>query len=217
MNTNKLIYITDPLCGWCYAVAPIIKTLAASPDLPNINLLHRGLFTGQMTRWMSRSFSDYVMEADQRIQELSGQTFSQAYRDKLFYRNYLIFDSWPTAKATQIVRRYDESKVLPFFEAMQRARFTDGKVITDASVLCQLAESIGLQADQFHKNFHYDPDIDKEAREEQQKAIALMNQVMVNGVPCLLLQQDDHIMRIHHEPFLNNPQGLVEQLLDITA
>lgn len=45
---------------------------------------------------MSSSFSDYVIQADKRIQALSGQTFSDMYEENL------IFDSWPTAVAIQV-------------------------------------------------------------------------------------------------------------------
>ena len=212
MDNYRIIYITDPLCGWCYAVAPLVEHLSQQQEIPPVTLLHRALFTGQMTRWMSRSFSDYVMDTDRRITELSGQTFSQAYRDNLFYRNYLIFDSWPTAKAIQVIRNYDEAKVLPFFQGMQQARFIEGKIITDTSVLCEIAASVGLQADLFHNKYMYDERTETGARQEQQQALQLMARVHANGVPTFLLQQGKQVIPIPHEQYLNSPETFIRQL-----
>jgi len=215
MNTPQIIYITDPLCGWCYASAPILEKLINTPELPPVSLMHRALFTGPMIRWMSRSFSDYVMTADRRITQLSGQRFSKAYQENLFYRDHLIFDSWPTAKAIQVIKGYDSDKVIPFFKALQHARFTEGKVITDASVLSELAASCGLAADLFHQQFHYESRIEEAAQLEQKQTIELMDQVFTGGVPCFILQQENKIERIAHETYFSNPQGLIDQILKL--
>ncbi|MCV6611726.1 MAG: hypothetical protein OIF55_13205 [Amphritea sp.] len=213
---TRILYLTDPLCGWCYAAAPLLQSLMTDTTLPGPELIHRALFTGQMTRWMSRSFSDYVMQADRRIAELTGQTFSRAYRDNLFYRNHLIFDSWPTAKAIEIIRNYNPDQVIPFFKALQQARFIEGKVITDASILCELAAAIGLQADLFHQKFHYDERVEQQAYTQQQRAATLLQQVHYDGVPCFILQKGETLSRIPHEHWLGNPDGFrdsVQQLL----
>lgn len=208
----RIFYITDPLCGWCYGAAPLLQAVLADPALPRPELIHRALFTGQMTRWMSRSFSDYVVQADRRINELSGQTFSRAYRDNLLYRDHLIFDSWPTAKAIAVIRNYNPDREIPFFKALQQARFIEGRVITDSSVLCELAAAIGLQADLFHQKFHYDERVEKQALEQQRRAISLLDKVHYNGVPCFLLQHNDQIERIPHEPWLGQPADFIASL-----
>ncbi|HID5224584.1 TPA: hypothetical protein ACXEMW_003182 [Proteus mirabilis] len=43
-STKKLHYIYDPLCGWCYGIAPLIEVV--SHEYPHVLTLHGGgLFT----------------------------------------------------------------------------------------------------------------------------------------------------------------------------
>ncbi|MCO4758329.1 MAG: hypothetical protein KC477_09910 [Oceanospirillaceae bacterium] len=211
---TKLIYITDPLCGWCWASAPVIATAnrtATDLGIP-FELLHRALFTGDMVRWMSRSFSDYVTEADQRITAASGQRFSDAYRDKLLYKPDLIFDSWPTAIAMQVIKALKPNQEYAFFCQLQRLRFNEGKIITDSSVLTEAAILVGIKAIDFHNAFTYSPSVDDAAKRDQWEAISLQNQVLSQGVPCLLLERDGSLVRLPLESWLADPEGFAQLL-----
>lgn len=209
---TTLHYITDPLCGWCWAAAPVIEAAHAAAVQHDIKfeILHRGLFTGDMVRWMSNSFSDYVMDADARISALSGQPFSDAYKENLLYNPTLIFDSWPSALALQAVKQLAPDQDYSFFTALQRVRFDAGKVITDSSVLTETAASVGLKAIDIHNLMHYDPSIAEAAKAEQRRAISLQNQVLSQGVPCLLLELDESLIRLPHENWLAKPEGFAD-------
>lgn len=209
---TRLIFICDPLCGECYAAAPLLQAILNTQDMPPLTLLNRAHFTGPMTRWMNRSVSDALIASDRHLAELSDQPLSRAYRDNLFYRNHLIMDSWPTAKAMAIIHNYNPALVIPFFSGLQQARFIEGRIISDASVLCEQAAAIGLQADLFHQKLHYDERTEQHARAQQQQAITLQQQADYNAVPCLVLQQGAQLQRVHHEHWLGKPQDFIEAL-----
>jgi len=211
---TKLIYITDPLCGWCWASAPLVTATnrtATNLGIP-FELLHRALFTGDMVRWMSRSFSDYVTEADQRITALSGQQFSDAYRNNLLYQPDLIFDSWPTAVALQVIKALKPGQEYAFFCQLQRLRFDEGKIITDSSVLTEAATLVGIKAIDFHNAFSYSPSVADAAKRDQREAISLQNQALSQGVPCLLLERDGNLVRLPLESWFADPEGFTQLL-----
>lgn len=211
---TKVIFITDPLCGWCWGAAPMVSAArhTTQESGAQFELLHRALFTGEMTRWMSNSFSDYVIEADKRIQAVSGQPFSDTYKENLLYKNNLIFDSWPTAVAIQVIKHMTPELVFQYYEHLQHKRFIDGQVITDASVLTAVAAEIGLKAIDFHNRFTHDKAMYDTAEQEQHRAINLQNQVLSQGVPCLLLERDGTLVRLPHESWLGDPNGFARTL-----
>ena len=82
MNTSQLPalvlhYIFDPLCGWCYAAAPLVK---AAREVPGIEVQWHagGMLTGAHTRTITADWRDKVMPSDQRIAELFEAIFLES-------------------------------------------------------------------------------------------------------------------------------------------
>ncbi len=84
-----LHYIHDPLCGWCYGAAPLVK--AAREVLP-VQAHGGGLKTGSRRRRVTPQLRDYVMPHDRRIAELTGQPFGDAYFNGLLCDPETLFD-----------------------------------------------------------------------------------------------------------------------------
>src|SRR5256885_3464591 len=72
-----LHYIFDPLCGWCYAAAPLVK---AARSVPGVTLQWHGggMLTGAHTRTITADWRGHVMPHDQRIAEMTGQPFGRS-------------------------------------------------------------------------------------------------------------------------------------------
>ena len=47
--TTTVTYLFDPLCGWCYAAAPVLARLQATPGV-QVVLAPTGLFAGAGAR-----------------------------------------------------------------------------------------------------------------------------------------------------------------------
>lgn len=93
-----VIYLFDPLCGWCYAAAPALKYLQGVEGI-HVALAPTGLFAGAGARPMDAQFAAYAWANDQRIQQLTGQLFTQAYRDHILGAANRRFDSGPATLA----------------------------------------------------------------------------------------------------------------------
>ena len=146
-STAVLHYVYDPLCGWCYAAAPLVEAAHAIPNLA-IELHGGGLMSGANRRRIDARWRDYVMPHDRRIAEITGQPFGDAYFDGLLRDTSTVLDSTPPiaaiVTATTLAGRGHD-----LLRRIQRAHFVEGRRVADTAVLQSLAEDIGLDAHDF--------------------------------------------------------------------
>jgi putative protein-disulfide isomerase len=140
---TALTYLFDPLCGWCYGAEPALEKLAATPGIA-LTLAPTGLFTGKGARPMNAEFAAYAWSNDQRIAHLTGQTFSEAYRQNCLLAPGVRFDSGPATLAVTAVALRAPSRERYALRAIQNARYVDGRDVTTFTVLSEILDSLGL-------------------------------------------------------------------------
>ena len=145
MPTATVTYLFDPLCGWCYAAAPALQYLQGV-DGVDVVLAPTGLFAGAGARPMDAQFAAYAWANDQRIQQLTGQPFTQAYRDHILGAANGRFDSGPATLALTAVAQTAPERELDALHALQHARYVDGRDNTDLAVIAEVLNALGLQA-----------------------------------------------------------------------
>ncbi len=98
MTQATLHYIADPLCGWCYAAAPLVR---AARDVVGLDVVFHGggMMAGPNAQPVTPQLRDYVMPHDRRIAALTGQPFGDAYFDGLLRDGTAVFDSAPPTAA----------------------------------------------------------------------------------------------------------------------
>ena len=96
MSSATLHYIYDPLCGWCYAAAPLVE--AASQLVP-IQFHGGGMMTGTRRQKITPAWRDYVRPQDRQIGRATGQHFGEAYLDGLLEDQSAVLDSGPPTAA----------------------------------------------------------------------------------------------------------------------
>lgn len=142
---NPLVTVYyDPLCGWCYGATPSVRKLGEQPGL-NIELVPSGLFAGSNARAMDARFAEYAWSADQRIQRLTGQQFSDRYREQVLADRTARLDSRPATVALTAVALTDPTRELDALEAIQEARYVEGRDVTDFAVLAAIMADLGLE------------------------------------------------------------------------
>lgn len=146
---TALTYLFDPLCGWCYGAAPLIQALSQHPDV-TLTLAPTGLFAGT-GRTLDAEWAAYAWSNDQRIAQLTGQRFTEAYRLQVLGRHGGRFDSLPTTLALAAVGLSDPARELAVLHALQAARYVQGQDTCEASVVEALLRDLGLgqAADRF--------------------------------------------------------------------
>ncbi len=147
MTTNTLHYIFDPLCGWCYGVAPLVKAARAINDV-SIALHGGGMMVGNHRRTIDAQWRGHVIEHDARIAAMTGQPFGDAYINGLLLDTTAVMDSAPPTSAILAAQKL-AGRGLEMLHLIQVAHYQHGKRVADLPVLEALAQELGLSAPAF--------------------------------------------------------------------
>lgn len=148
--TPTLHYIFDPLCGWCYGAAPLVETARQVPQL-QLQWHAGGMLAGPQARHITADWRAHVLPHDQRIAQLTGQTFGSAYTDGLLNAVGTPLDSGPPITAMLAVRAMASATVHPLdlLHRIQQAHYQQGRTISDAATLQEIAAEAGLDPQAF--------------------------------------------------------------------
>jgi putative protein-disulfide isomerase len=185
--TTRLLYLYDPMCGWCYGASPGIAKLAREAQ---VEPLPTGLFAEDTRRRIDPAFAQHIAQADARIEAMSGQPFSEAYRRDVLGRPGLPFHSRTASEALTAVAQVDAGAELDALHAIQRERYVHGRDITDAAVLAAaLADAVGGSTELWRERLA-EPSLPAATDERFARARQLMQRVGAQGVPTLLQVAD---------------------------
>ncbi|MBO9649917.1 MAG: DsbA family protein [Variovorax sp.] len=209
-----LHYIFDPLCGWCYAAAPLVEAARAIPGL-RIELHGGGMMTGPNRRPITPAWRSYVMPHDHRIAELSGQPFGAAYFDGLLNDVGAMLDSTPPLTAVLAAQAVAD-RGLDMLNRVQRAHYVDGRRIAERPVLEDLAADIGLAPTNFATAF------DELSGESTHRHIAHSRQWLARaggqGFPTFALETGTaQVVPVEAGRFLGQPDAWTAHLEQLIA
>jgi putative protein-disulfide isomerase len=209
MRTN-VTYLFDPLCGWCYGASPVIGKLAQHPDI-QLELAPTGLFADSGQR-MDASFAEFAWANDQRIASLSGQRFTEAYRQNVLGRHGMPFDSSAMTRALTAVAQTEPVRELEVLQRLQQARYVEGMDTGTAQVVDVLLRQMGLNgiADQVAEN---DLALLERNASRLQQARRLMRSLGAQGVPRLVVHADSGMRLLGG----NALYGDFDQLMELIA
>lgn len=200
---KSLVYLFDPLCGWCYGAAPYLSSIAQTPGV-NIELLPTGLFSNEGARPMDPEFATYAWSNDVRIARLTGQQFTETYRQRILGDHQKQFDSGPSTIALTAVSLTAPSMELEALKAIQLARFVNGQDITAVKVLVSILKSQMLyEAAAMLDN--PDESLLNANRTRTTRAQGLMRELGASGVPTFIADSDDKRWVVHTSTIFTNP------------
>lgn len=209
-------YLFDPLCGWCYGAEPGVSVLAEAPNV-EIELLPTGLFSDEGARPMNSDFAAYAWSNDQRISQLTGQIFSDRYKQAVLGNLQRRFDSGPATLALAAVFLTDPHRELTALKAIQHARYIDGNDVTDIEVLAALLTDLNLEsaAAVLRQN-------NSELQQANSARIVAAQQLMhdfgVGGVPNFIgMKEGDDVTKVKEKlldsrSIYTKPQSLLDEL-----
>ncbi|MDR0997381.1 MAG: hypothetical protein LBL69_06960 [Zoogloeaceae bacterium] len=131
----RLVYVSDPLCSWCWAVSPMIAPLkdwCAQHGLP-FTLLMGGLRPGGGDPW-NADFKAFLRHHWHEIESRCGRPFGYALFDRPIFR----YDSLPPCRAVVVAKQQlgaasdGGARLLAFYEALQRHFFVEGADTNEA-------------------------------------------------------------------------------------
>lgn len=142
MHIDKLQYLFDPLCGWCYASAPALEYLAKTCP-QKLELLPSGLFSEAGARTITAQWATHAWTNDQRIAALTGQRFSESYHALL--QSHARFDSQYLNRALTACREIAPAAEAGLLRELQIARYVDGLDTSRSEVVAQISQGYALK------------------------------------------------------------------------
>ena len=213
--STTLHYIFDPMCGWCYAAAPLVDAARSVPGL-KVEFHGGGMMTGANRRPITAQWRDYVMPHDRRIAELTGQPFGEGYFEGLLRDIGAVMDSEPPTTAVLAAEALRSGGGLDMIHRLQRAHYVEGRRIANVDVLTAVAAELGFDADAFASAFA------RLSGEATAQHIAASRQLLQRaggqGFPTFVLAQaDGSASRIDIGPWLGRADEWKDQLAALAA
>lgn len=177
MQKQKILFLLDPLCGWCYAVSNGIKRLAETAD---VELIPTGLFSRD--KLVSPDWAEHAWANDQRIAKLTGLPFSEAYRQNVLQQP-TNFNSFALVQALTAVKATEPARELEALRAFQKARYEAGLDTAKLTVLAEVLTEIGCtQAVEILQ----DSATEQRAKQRIAEGASIAQQFGVSGVPFVV-------------------------------
>ena len=195
-----LIYGYDPICGWCYGAAPVIRAVARV--LP-VRLAMSGLVVGERVG-PAAAMEPYVRQASERLRAVTGRAPSQAFYDWMRSPG-AIAASAPPAVAVDTVRRERPEAAVAFAHAVTEAHYGEGMDPNDPNAYTALIAD--------HAPGVMLPDIHDVSLAEA--AFADGRRLGIRSFPTFLLERDDGSMV--ELPTLYDPTALLQEIEKVSV
>lgn len=155
MDKVKIIYVFDPMCGWCFGFGNVMKTFAANhKDSFDFDIISGGMVVGEREGPVG-DFADYILSAYHRVEEYSGAKFGQPYLDQLKTKS-IWSSSVKPAIAIETFKTFHPEHAIAFAHAVQSAYFVDGKDLRDEQVYKTLIAPYHINENEFISKLNSD-------------------------------------------------------------
>jgi putative protein-disulfide isomerase len=217
----QLHYFFDPLCGWCYASAPALAAVAkAYPGA--LRMMPSGLFADGNARPVA-AMADHAWRNDTRISELTGQRFTEAYRDKVLLKPDGVFDSGPATRAVVALGELSPALEPRFLHAVQLARYIEAcdtalpdEVAAVATAVAQV-ENLSLDSAAFALRLAGDKDLAARTNARIAETQTLMARLPSGGVPQLLVTARGRGEVLHGAPLYSGADEVLRTIAEVEA
>ncbi|MCC2546917.1 DsbA family protein [Hymenobacter sp. BT175] len=208
----EVLYIYDPLCGWCYGMSPVIRRVKnAFRGRITVSVLSGGMVTGDQVGPI-RQMWPYISSALHNVEQATGVTFGEAYQ-QLGAEGSYIQDSEPPCRALTVFRQLDQqNRAIDFAHDIQKALFEHGHDLNDSVVYEALAADYGLDVTEFSRELAR-PETATATRQE----FAAVGRIGVQGFPTVILRvgAQGYVLARGFQPYDHFAAGLEQALQDL--
>lgn len=142
---REIIYVGDPMCSWCWGIAPELDALTAQrPDL-RFRVVLGGLRPGPNAREVDDRMAASLDHHWRSVAERSGQPFDHT----LLERRGWVYDTEPACKAVVAMRELDEPQTWPLFKRLQRLFYAEGIVPVGRDDMGPVIEEFDVDAEAY--------------------------------------------------------------------
>ncbi|MDX2343233.1 MAG: DsbA family protein [Acidimicrobiia bacterium] len=181
MRKPEVIYVGDPMCSWCWGIAPAMHQISERSDV-DMRIIVGGLRPGPNARALDNRMREELAHHWAKVAEVSGQPFN----DAVLARADWVYDTERPAIAVTTMRRHSPADTLRFFTLLQQAFYAEAVDITELSEYRALLAGFDVDIDRFIAEMD-----SADARTLAWEEFADARELGVAGFPTVLLRVDD--------------------------
>lgn len=142
MSNSKILFVTDPLCSWCWAMAPEIKRVQESLAV-EFGLLLGGLGL-DVSQPLTTAAKVHFRNLWDRVAETTQQSFSGRFPAENF-----VYNSTSACAAVLAARGLTSQATFAYLDSLQARFFLDAENINNVEVQVQVAVALGFDKTEF--------------------------------------------------------------------
>jgi len=175
-----VIYVGDPMCSWCWGIAPQLAEFEQYLNQHGIPLeiWVGGLRPGGGQPW-DKQLKDFLRHHWQQVNEVSGQPFNY----DLLQTEDFNYDTEPACRMVVAGRKWSGKENLKWFAQVQHSFYVKNLDLTRADQRLHVLEHWVADIDQFEEHFQ-----SQEVRQTTQQEFAQTRAWGVNSYPTVVLQ-----------------------------
>jgi len=183
----KIIYVMDPICGWCYGhIENSMKMFDQFKDSVEFEILPGGMWSGENKRVQSVQMMNYFLKHDAAITERTGVKFGSAYLEFIKKHDVVLDSEIPSRAILSFSKVAPELSMRATVE-IQKARYFYGKDLNKDETYAEIAKILKVDEKEFFSVFK-SPDLIKFTQETFLKASKY-----APSYPTLLAEKDDKV------------------------
>lgn len=188
-HAPTLIYVTNPMCPWCYGFTPVVRRLRA--------LWHGRLNVKVLLGDMQAHATEPLQQEEKRKlavswHQIQGYTY-QPFDYRFFKQQDFVYNTEPACRALLCVRLLRPVLLLEVLRAFHSAFFADGLDLKDSSVLARIIGLFGIQENLFLALFE-----SEEIMRQMEEEFSYVDSIGATTFPSALVQTGQGLEKIAH-------------------
>lgn len=147
---DQVVYVYDPMCGWCYGFSNVISQLQENYQSKiEFTVMSGGMMTGAREEPIS-VMRDYIKGAYKSVEKTTGVMFGEAYLNGILEsKTYISSSVMPSVALTVFKSIGKQNQHINFAKAIQYAFYSKGKSLNEKETYRKLAEEFGIDGTLF--------------------------------------------------------------------
>lgn len=191
-----IIYVYDPMCGWCYGFTNTIDSIASKyKDDFKFEVIAGGLIFDSIP---ISNFENYITENHEYFEEETGVAYGKSFMDSTLKDNSVYTRSLEPAMAIHIIQEANPERAVEFLVTVQRAIFHDGIHPMNPNAYLPYIKGYNITEQAFLTKMKSD-----EYRRKINQGYIKASEMGVDGYPVLILNQQGKTKKLisGHMPF----------------
>jgi putative protein-disulfide isomerase len=185
---DTIIYVFDPLCGFCYAFEPEIQQLEAKyKDKFVFEVISGGMILGDGEGPIGK-VAPHIARGYKDIEKMSDARFGDNFLNKIMKQGTYKMSSEMPSIAVELFKSLLPAQSVAFVYEVQKLLYFDGIGLNEPENYRNLATKYGLNADEFIKNLSQ-----PEWKIKAYTQFAMAEKMGVSGYPALIMKHNGKI------------------------